>query len=117
MVDILFNAMFMPSMGATGAAIATLIAEFVQMSIQVYFSRKLIFKEFRIKSIVNPVVGSIIAGVSIYALRGILNYNSFINLLITGIVFFLVYFIILFILKEKTILEILDFLKKRRTTI
>lgn len=107
-VDIVLNIIFMPRYAAIGAAIATLIAETTQMLIQLYFSREDILLYIRRKTIVNALFASIIPAVLIYFIRKNVNINCFINIIITSCIFFLVYAIVLLLIKDE---YTYDFLK------
>lgn len=107
LVDIVLNAMLMPSLAATGAAIATLIAEITQMAIQFYYAKDEIFKNFNIKNLSKTLMSGGIAGVSILLVRNMVDINSFLNLVITSVIFFVVYGVFLIVFKEKYIKELL----------
>ncbi len=113
-VDIILNAVLMPSLAATGAAIATLVAEITQMSIQFYYSRKEIIKNIDKKSLLNSVVGSLICGGVIFALRKLLNLNVLLNLFATSIVFFGLYVVFLCVVKENLFKEISNGIKLKK---
>ncbi len=111
-VDIILNAALMPSLGCTGAAIATLVAEFVQMSIQFVYSKADIIRNIHIRTIINAVVGSGIACAVTITIRSFIGFNVLISFIITGGVFFLVYGIVLIVLKEAYAMELLGFVGK-----
>ncbi len=51
LIDLLLNFILIPSYGVSGAAFATMIAEFVVLCVQIYYTRDLLFK------IIHQIVG------------------------------------------------------------
>lgn len=100
-VDIILNAVLMPRLACTGAAIATLAAEFTQMSIQLYYSRKDIVKNIHISTLWKSILAATIAGGVIICLRRFVDIFSIVNLLTTAGAFFGIYVIVLIAMKEE----------------
>lgn len=112
-VDVIGNAILMPTLGCTGAAIATLIAEFAQMSVQFCYCKKDIMPNINIQTIIKALIAATISGLVCGILRRLVDIMSIINLLITSIVFFAVYAIILILMKEPYLMEIIQFVRKK----
>lgn len=85
--DLVLNIITMPKLGCIGAAISTLIAEFVQMSIQFYYSKDYLLNNIQIKEILKIIISTAISTVMM------LYVDKFIrlNILVTIIILFLVY--------------------------
>lgn len=106
-LDIVINACLIPSMKATGAAIGTLIAEFVTLVIQFFVLRHNIIpmlKNMRIGLVFIAIV--LATAVSLWV--PCLAVGNLIALLIGAFLFFGVYMIVLIIGKEQFILELLN---------
>lgn len=111
-VNVIFNLKFIKIYGANGAAIVTIISQFVVLLVQIYFVKNElnIFKMF--------ITGK---KYFIASLIMLIISNLFNDLSITNLVFLLVlkviigivsYFLILVILKDKYIDEIISYIKK-----
>lgn len=107
-VDIILNAVLMPRLACTGAAIATLAAEFTQMSIQLHFARKDILKNIHKSTLWKSILAAVIAGFAIVSLRRFINFLSIVNLMITAVVFFGTYALVLIALREEYMIEIMQ---------
>ncbi|MCR4945598.1 MAG: polysaccharide biosynthesis C-terminal domain-containing protein, partial [Lachnospiraceae bacterium] len=99
-VDIVLNAMLIPEFGCAGAAIGTLVAEFTVSLVQ-YIAlgeyRKGIFGGIHI----IPVMVSVItAGVAAYVIK-LFNIDLKAELVLSGIVFFTLYAVIMYSLVIK----------------
>lgn len=104
-VDCVVNAVLIPIQGATGAAIGTLVAEFIVLLVHFIVLRKKIIpmiKSLRLLLIVIAIVFSFIASFWVLAL----NLSYLLTLIISAILFFGVYVLVLHFGKEQTIIEI-----------
>jgi len=111
-VDLILNAIFIPILGATGAAIGTLVAELVVLIIQLIALRK-----DDIKSAFKPIqyikiIVAILAGCAGSFWVIFINVGNFFTLLISAIFFFGIYIAIMRITKEPLSLEIIDTIKR-----
>lgn len=104
-VDLVINIILIPIMASSGAAIGTLVAEMVVWIVQ-YIALKEDVKETYVKIRYLPIV----IGLAISALFSmpikLLGLSSFFTLLLSAIVFFGVYLIVLTLAKESLINEI-----------
>lgn len=106
-IDIIFNMILIPNYASVGAAIGTLVAEIVVLIIQYISLRdevKKIFKEIHFIKIFFACFIGIIFSIGIKAL----HLGNFLTLLISAILFFGIYSILLIITKEKLIVEFIQ---------
>ena len=106
-VDILLNLFFIPTLGATGAAISTTAAELVVLIVQCYFVRnylKILFSKIQyVKIILAIITSSLISKI----FDEYFDFSLLVTLVISGVIFFLIYFLILFLLKEKFLSDVI----------
>ena len=98
---------FIPQFGAAGAALGTLVAEFVVLVYQVILMKdacKVIFTGVKYYVL---IIATIIAGVCCIFVKQ-LSLGVFFALLVSAVIFFGVYFIVLIIGKEYVVKEILQ---------
>lgn len=114
-VDIIFNAVLMPNFGCIGAAVATLMAETMQMSIQLYASRKYLCNNINHKSIVIIIVATLVAFAGTMTISRYIDFNPLLNLTLNGIIFFVIYGIILIISREEESYAIVNGIKEKIT--
>ena len=104
-VDLVINTILIPIMASSGAAIGTLVAEMVVWTVQ-YIALKEDVKEAYVKIRYLPIV----IGLAISALFSmpikLLGLSSFFTLLLSAIVFFSIYLVVLTVAKEKLVNEI-----------
>lgn len=112
-VDFLLNLVFISTSGAAGAALATMIAEFVVLLVQVIFTKELIWK-LKAKFRFHIYIGlAVIAGIISILIKQInINFIFFI-LLISVVVFFGIYILGLFLTKEKIVWEVVEVIKNK----
>ena len=113
-VDLILNALLMPKWGCVGAAIATLIAECTQMSMQTYYSREYIAPSIQWKTVLHIIASTIVAVIGTGIIRSMISINDFVNLAISGISFFVIYGLSLLIMKDGLALVYLRDLTKRK---
>ena len=111
-VDLILNAILIPKLGASGAAIGTVVAEAVVLIVQIIALRKDNIRDtFRPvqywKILIAVIVG---CGACFWVL--LLDLGNFITLLISAILFFAMYAGILLLLREPMAGEILDIIKR-----
>lgn len=111
-INLILNVFLIPIYGISGAAIATLVAEFGQMSIQWKFSKDYLRENISINTILNIIFSVTISSIFLYLLLDSLNYSAFINLVISSVQFFCTYVVALFVLREKILIELFKNIKK-----
>lgn len=115
-VNLIINAMLIPELRATGAAIGTMVAEFVVLAVQYMALRKEIAGAFRSIAYWKIGIGLVLGTVcSWWAVS--LGLGDFATLVITACLFFGAYGVVLLVLRERMVMEvlgqILSKLKKR----
>ena len=106
--DFLLNLVMIPQMGAAGAALATTIAEFMVLFVQIYYTKdflKQLKQGFRMhRYIILATISAILA----FWVKFTHIQSSFIRLVLSSITFFGVYMINLLITKEDIVLRMVD---------
>lgn len=111
LVDLIVNALLIPQYAAAGAAVGTLIAEFVVWIVQMCALRNVtrnLYKNVRFGTIGLALVLAIAASVWVK----MFNLGTFISLLISGLLYFAVYYTVLLVKGEAIAREILTQIKK-----
>lgn len=103
-VDLILNAIFIPMLGSTGAAIGTLVAEFVVLIVQMIYLRKDVAFLYNGQSYLKLLIALIAAFIAGCAVKLLIS-GIFIKLVISAMLFFGVYALILYILKEEIVTE------------
>lgn len=104
-IDLILNAFLIPIYGATGAAIGTLVAEFVVLIVQIIFVRDMVRNLIKDVSWFKMLVANILAFVASFWVM-IMNWGTFMTLLVSAIIFFGVYGICLLLLRESLTKEL-----------
>ncbi|MGI6512633.1 MAG: flippase [Catenisphaera adipataccumulans] len=117
-VDFIINLILIPSMASSGAAIGTLVAEFVVLIVQLHYTKDFvadIFKSFNYFRILISLAVSIFISSFFKDLQILssLRWNSFLVIVITGIIFFGIYGLLLLFMKEPFVIEIKNDLLRR----
>lgn len=110
-VDLIINAILIPVCGASGAAIGTLIAEIVVLAIQYFYIRKDypdIFLKINIKSI---MLASLISSLTCIWVK-LMKINNFSILLLSSIIYFMIYLFIMFMKNDDIAKEVVSIIKK-----
>ena len=106
-VDLILNAIFIPMLGSTGAAIGTLVAEFVVLIVQMIYLKKdvryLYSKQDYLKILAALLIAVVSAGIVKVFVPGV-----FIKLVISAVLFFGLYGIALYVMKEEIVIENLN---------
>ena len=106
-VDIIINALLIPQFTSAGAAIGTLVAEFVVLTVQCYVLRKDIaglLKDIHYFKIILALMFGSIASSWVK----LLSLGDFLTLLISSVLFFGIYGLCLLITKEDLVVEIFN---------
>lgn len=112
-VDFVINLIFIPSMGASGASLGTLVAEAVVLVVQLFMMRKQIRSLFSAIQPAKAVLSAAAAGAACFQGKW-LGWNSFLALVLSVVIYGLVYVGLLLILKEPLVGEIIrDVISKR----
>lgn len=106
-VDVIINALLIPSLKSTGAAIGTLVAEAVVFIIQFAYMRKEMLPIFRSVRLWKTGLGLVIATIPTILLSG-LSIPDFWLLALTAVTFFGCYGLALLVLKDSMVMVLLD---------
>ena len=112
-VNVILNALWIPMLGSTGAALGTLAAEFAVLVVQAIALKdflKGVIKEVRIGKI---LLSCVIAFAATFGVHRIGPSNNFLMLVLTAVVFFGVYGILLLALKEPMMYDTMRGLKQK----
>ncbi len=103
-VDVILNALLIPKMASTGAAIGTLAAESAVFIVQ-YVALKKVVNEAYQHVHYAAIICSVLAGGVLAIFIKKMQWGSFLTLCTSAVVFFGVYFLILTIVKEPLVIE------------
>lgn len=106
-VDVIINAILIPRYASAGAALGTLVAEFVVLIVQYYALRNEVTTAFR-KIHYFRIVSALVLGCIASLWVKMLGVGSFLTLLISAVLFFGIYGLILLFVKEPLALEIFN---------
>lgn len=107
LVDVIFNALLIPHIGASGAAIGTLIAELTVFIVQFSFSNKHIRDMFKRLCYVDTLIGLAAGSVCSFWVK-FLPLHAFSSLVLSSICFFVPYGIILLVRKNKIVTNLVN---------
>lgn len=113
-IDFVLNLYFINLWGASGAAASTLIAEFVVLLVQCIYLRKYLYQVLRHISFSKIIFANVVSLIAVLSFKYIITFSKgvFIELLTTSVVFFLLYGVMLVLMKETFVVEnILPFIK------
>lgn len=111
--DLFLNIIFIPKYGAAGAALATTIAEFMVLFVQMYFTRdylKELYKKFRVHLY---VLIAIVSAFFVIVVKRMEITSPFIILLSSSILYFSVYGIGMLLAKEEIVVEVINVIKHK----
>ena len=119
-LNIIFNVILMPKFGSIGAAVSTLIAECGQFTMQVIYTRKYVKGIFSLKQLGKILLSSSIAAMILFVFKSYMNFsfsnteiNSFTSLIIIGSIFFIIYIILLFMVRFDLAIEVKEYIFKK----
>lgn len=106
--DFLLNLTLIPNWGATGAAFATMIAEFLVLVVQLILGRDVVSGSFKHIKFGRYAVSTVVALIPTIAVSMLPVTNSFLRLMMTAVVFFGVYALALYLRKDELMRRLLD---------
>ncbi len=92
-IDFLLNILLMPSLGYIGAAIATLVAEIAQATIQTLYAQKYLKGNVDYASIIKISISSLVAVLSIIIFNYFVELSPFFHLAVSCVVFAVIYWL------------------------
>lgn len=111
-VDLVINWILIPKIASSGAAIGTLVAEFMVVFYQCIYVRKYIPQLFKEVSIWKVLLANALALLVSFKVSS-LNMNNFLILVISAVLYFGMYFIVLLVTKENLTINIVGQLKNK----
>ena len=106
-VDLILNAIFIPFLGSSGAAIGTLVAEFVVLIVQMVYLKKDVKYLYSNQSYFKIIIALAISTVVVLAVKHFIS-GVLVKLVISAVLFFGVYVVMLYIMKEEVVSENLN---------
>lgn len=107
-VDLVLNAIFIPSMGAAGAAIGTLCAEAVVLLVQIFIIKKIMrIVLVEKKQVMKISLITLVCSLIIISLKKQLTFSVFGILLTTSIVFYSVFLVLCMLFKVEIVQGVL----------
>ena len=103
--DVILNAILIPQFASAGAAIGTLVAEFVVLLVQYYALRNEITGTLKQIHHLRIIIACLLGTLTSLWVKN-LGLGSFLTLVISAVIFFGVYGIFLLMMKEEMIVEI-----------
>lgn len=113
-VDFVFNAFFIAKLGAAGAALGTLVAEGSVLCIQIYYMKKMLHMQLlEKKEFIKILVITSIAGIMLWIVNAMISLPVFVQLVVTGTVFFGVFVALSILLDVEIIQDIIERMVKK----
>ena len=109
--DIILNAIFIPMYGAAGAALGTLFAEIAVFIFQMYYLRDRIKGIFASISYKKLILSNIFAICAIILIKYMDFRYIIVKLMLSSMAYFVVYFLMLLLLREKLVVQGAEYLK------
>ena len=109
--DIILNAIFIPMYGAAGAALGTLFAEIAVFIFQMYYLRDRIRGIFASISYKKLILSNIFAICAIILIKYMDFRYIIVKLMLSSMAYFVVYFLMLLMLREKLVVQGAEYLK------
>ena len=106
LTDLVINFLLIPELASSGAAIGTLVAEAVVLLVQYFSVRKQVPGLFTSIKYYKIVIAIVLASLGSFWVA-YLNLHTFITLVVSAILFFVIYGIALIVMKETLVKEIL----------
>lgn len=105
-VNLILNVYLIPKFGASGAALATTIAEFVVLITQMLMVRQKLNKMIDLKNINKILSSGLISSIVLFFMQKYVVFDNIVlNLFGTAIVFYGIFLGILFLLKENIVID------------
>ena len=105
LLDFVLNLFLIGKYGATGAAFATLLAEFVVLAVQCMYLKKMLGQIVKEISVRENLVAALVASVVMLLMKHTIAFSTFVELVITAVLFFGLYGVILLVQREQITVE------------
>ena len=106
-VDLILNWILIPVMGASGAAIGTLVAELVVLCFQLVVLRKELADAYKTIKYYKILI-AMVAGCAACIWVLFMKFGNFVSLLLAAVLFFGIYYLLLLIFKEELTVSITE---------
>jgi len=100
LLNLLLNFIFIPEFGYFAAAVTTFVSYVFLLFLMIVLSRRYFIWKFPFKSLIRVTVASGIMGTVVFLLGKILTSSIILNLLCSIVIGIIVYFVLLYILRE-----------------
>lgn len=107
-INVILNLVMIPQLGASGAAMGTLVAESAVLFVQYRYLKDTVKSACKSMELKKVMIGMLISIVTLFIIKSIKIPWPFVELLVTSIVFFASYGLTLIILKEPLVLSALN---------
>ena len=111
-LNIVLNILLIPSKGAIGAAIGTLCAEITVCIIQLFYLVKTEKIKFQLFQISQFTFSALLMGIVVITISNLFS-NIIVNILLSVFLGFIIYIFVLFLIKNKTLIQIKNLLLKK----
>ena len=105
--DVVLNALLIPSMKSSGAAIGTLVAEFVVLIVQYVILRDMVKPAF-LKIRYGKIMLAVAVGAGAASCTLLLHWGHFTILMISSVIFFGLYGLLMLVMKESLVIELMQ---------
>lgn len=112
-VDIIVNALLIPKYASTGAAIGTLVAEFAVLVVQYWSLKNEVRDSFKQIHYIKIAIALVLGSMASLWVK-LLGLGNFITLVISAVLFFGAYALVLLAFKEEMVIEILETFKLKK---
>lgn len=113
-MDLVMNILLMPQLGCVGAAIATLVAEVAQMTVQIIYSRNYLKNNINWPEMLKVIVSVIVASTTLLLVNHLVFINNvLVRWFVFSCLFVLTYFVSLLICKEYIVEEMTTTILKK----
>jgi len=112
-VNLIINLLLIPGLGALGAAIGTLVAEVIVLVVQSIYVKGVLPPLWKEVQITKILTASLVGFIALYAAKMFFEIPLFLMLVITSILFFGIYGVVLLILKEDIVLQSYYIIKRK----
>lgn len=110
--DLILNAILIPVYQSEGAAIGTLVAEFLVLVVQYYYLRNSVTEAFASVQYLKILPALVVGAAASFGVK-FLPLNDFLTLVVSSLLFFAVYGGILILLKEPLVIGIIHQMKNK----
>lgn len=111
-VNMTLNFILIRNYLAIGTTISTVIAEFTVTLIQIYYLRRIIDLKIILKSLIKPIIASFVMFLVVINVNNFLPINI-LSTILESLIGFLVYIILMYIMKDKFLLSCIKAFKKK----